>query len=150
MFSLFLSARSMLCNLVPDAVNELNFVIKQIFIGQTIHEFIYLSVWCHHKDSRALASLIFPLTEVIVELINKLLRVLESSDVSLTARISLDLDHRASLLRLYHIHCETCALNVSLILFGRLLIRCENSFLCLFQFLHFLKFFLDYKKRVNR
>lgn len=88
----------MLAHLVPDGVDVGDLVLQKHLIGESTHDLLDLLVRGSHKDAASLLDLILSLTEVVVELVNKLVTFVDGCDVSLSTAVTLCLDHNSSLL----------------------------------------------------
>ena len=84
-------------------------------------------------------DVLFLLVEVVIKLINKLLRLLQANNVSLSSRVSLSLYHLGTLERADHLELVASSFDFSFVLVGVLLFVGQNG-LGLFRFgskLHF-------------
>lgn len=88
----------MCAHFVPDSVDIGNFILKEQFIAKTFHDVVDFSITCCNKDAASLLDFVFALAEVVIELVNELVRLINSSDMPLTSAISLLLDHDTTLL----------------------------------------------------
>ena len=105
----------MCADLVPDSVDIRDLVLEEQFVAEPGHDVVDLRIAGCDEDAASLLDLILALAEVIVELVDELVRLIDSSDMPLTSTISLLLDHDAALLRSDHLHSEACALDLSLV-----------------------------------
>lgn len=88
----------MLAHLIPDGVDVSDFVVKQELVAEARHDIINFCIAGSDKNAASLLDLVFAFAEVVVELINKLVRLTDSSNMPLSPTVSLLLDHDATLI----------------------------------------------------
>ena len=104
---LFLARLSVLGDLLPDAVDISDLVGEKQLIRETSHNRRDLDITCREEHFYALADFCFSFREVIVELLDELLRLFERLDVPLPPTVALVLQHHFALLRTVHLQVET-------------------------------------------
>jgi hypothetical protein len=94
--NLSISLASLAVDFFPDTVDIANLICQEKIIRKPLHEIIDLDVAPLSENLDPVSDLILFLTEVVVELIYKLLALFETSDMSLSPAVSLGLDHYGS------------------------------------------------------
>jgi hypothetical protein len=91
-----LASSALLINLLPDAIYPGDLISEKVFVSKLHHDIANLTITISYESVSSILDIISPFSEVIVKLINELGAFFECEDVSLTATVSLLLNHGLS------------------------------------------------------